>query len=57
MEDAISYYSKEVDDLLGDISDQEEKKKKKDYMIEDEDDGMVIDIVSDHRCNYKTKEV
>jgi hypothetical protein len=53
MEDAISYYSKEVDDLLGDMSDQDLKKKTKvqDLMQDEEEDGMVIDIVADHRCN------
>lgn len=52
MEDAISYYSKEVDDLLGDISDVEEKKKKKPLLGDEEDDVLQIDIVADHRCNY-----
>lgn len=55
MEDAISYYSKEVDDLLGDMSDSDDIQKKKtkaQTLVDEEDDEMVIDLVADHRCIF-----
>ena len=56
MEDAISYYSKEVDDLLGDMSDSDVQTKKSRVTAlaedEDEDDEMVIDVVSDHKSIF-----
>jgi hypothetical protein len=56
MGDAISYYSKEVDDLLGDMSDSDAmqtKKSRAKSLAEDadeEEDQMVVDLVADHRC-------